>query len=352
MLSVSRSTLLCSVPVAAFPLAGGAHSAAAFTPPALEPLDDSQFAEYNRRLAVVYDTQSGSFLPADPENHLAVALGRRAANERPPRVIFAGEEHTHPMHHALQLDIIKAAYALDDAPLAIGLEMFYRKVHQPALDEFVFGDGSFEALRRRTRWSTTWGYDLNYYSKIFAFARREKIRLIALNAPYRLISTVATYGYAGLPKELAPYLPTMDLENADHYARFEEAFTAAAATTATRTTAAEAAGVAGTSSVSPHGDKLSATRLRRSYEAMTMWDEFMAQSIAEALDAPLRPPLTRGAAQRPTPPTPPTTTPPPVAAADGARRRRRASSARSPTGGWSSSSAPITCAGASACRTA
>ena len=98
------------------------------------------------------------------------------------------------MHHALQLEIIKAAQALNDAPLCIGLEMCYRKAHQPALDEFVFGDGSFRELRKRTKWSQTWGYDLNYYSKILAFARREKIRLVALNAPYRLISTVAQVG--------------------------------------------------------------------------------------------------------------------------------------------------------------
>ena len=72
-----------------------------------------------------------------------------------PRVFFAGEEHTHPMHHKMQYELIKAVKELDDAPLAIGLEMFYRQ-HQPALDAFVFGDGDFDRVglvgRREELW--------------------------------------------------------------------------------------------------------------------------------------------------------------------------------------------------------
>ena len=71
-------------------------------------------------------------------------------------MIFAAEDHLNPLHHVMQLEMIKAVDALDERPFAIGLEMFYRQ-HQPALDAFVFEDGSFANLKRRTRWKSTWG---------------------------------------------------------------------------------------------------------------------------------------------------------------------------------------------------
>ena len=76
----------------------------------------------------------------------------------------------------------QAVDALDERPFAIGLEMFYRQ-HQPALDAFVFQDGSFANLKKRTRWASTWGYDFNQYAKILAYARRHGIQLVGLTDP-------------------------------------------------------------------------------------------------------------------------------------------------------------------------
>ena len=137
-------------------------------------VDSSQ--EYDRARSVLYDTRSGSFLPPDPRRYVASALRRREAEQCAPqsaaggaaaatcaageaRVIFAAEDHLNPLHHVMQLEMIKAVDALDERPFAIGLEMFYRQ-HQPALDAFVFEDGSFANLKRRTRWKSTWGCDL------------------------------------------------------------------------------------------------------------------------------------------------------------------------------------------------
>ena len=80
---------------------------------------------------------------------------------------------THTCGHGLG----QAVDALDERPFAIGLEMFYRQ-HQPALDAFVFQDGSFANLKKRTRWASTWGYDFNQYAKILAYARRHGIQLV------------------------------------------------------------------------------------------------------------------------------------------------------------------------------
>ena len=175
-------------------------------------VDSSQ--EYDRARSVLYDTRSGSFLPPEPRRFVGAALRRceqcvAAAGEGEARVIFAAEDHLNPVHHLMQLEMIKAVDALDERPLAIGLEMFYRQ-HQPALDAFVFQDGSFAALKRRTRWATTWGYDFNQYAKILAYARRHGIQLVGLNVPFGLVNAVANTGLDGLPANLRSSLPQID----------------------------------------------------------------------------------------------------------------------------------------------
>ena len=92
---------------------------------------------------VLYDTRVRSYLGRRLQQDKPEIIGRALdrvksdsdAGGLAPRVIFCGEEHAHPLHHLMQLDVVKAVDALDDAPLAIGLEMFYRQ-HQPALDDY------------------------------------------------------------------------------------------------------------------------------------------------------------------------------------------------------------------------
>jgi len=206
---------------------------------------------------VLFDTRVGSYLPPQPAALIGHALAKGQSAGR-ARVIFAGETHTHPLHHLMQFELIKAVREMDGAPLAIGMEMFYRQ-HQSALDTFVFGDGSFSALKRRTQWSTTWGYDMNEYAKILNYARQNQIRCVGLNVPYRLVQMVATYGVAAIPPELRAYMPEMDLQNPRHRERFVGELER------------------GTGSAAHRG--ISPQALGRSYEAMTLWDEYMAESI-------------------------------------------------------------------------
>eukprot|EP00965_Chrysotila_dentata_P096002 3172022-Pleurochrysis_carterae.AAC.3 len=225
----------------------------------------------------LFDTRTESFMPPAPQLYIANALADSTdKNSAVPRVLFAGETHTHPLHHYMQLELIKAVNALDDAPLAIGLEMFHRQ-HQRALDAFVFGDGSFAALKQRTRWQSSWGYDMSLYAKILSFARRNKIRLVGLNVPYDLVKIVSTYGLAGTPAEYESFLPAcvaplralmpdMDLGQQPHFDRFVSAMRGA-----------------GHNPSGPDG----VAALMRSYEAMTLWDEYMAESIAGYMQKPV-----------------------------------------------------------------
>jgi len=196
-----------------------------------------------------------------------------------PRVFFAGEEHTHKLHHTVQLEMIKAVAALDDAPTLIGLEMCWRQ-HQPALDAFVFGDeaqggGDLEKLAQRTRWSVTWGYPIELYADVLAFARAERLRLCGLNTPYPVVQAVSKEGLDALRPELRQLLPRVDLTNLEHRRRFAEAMGGSLdADNALVPPVGEGA----------HGP-MTAPELQRMYEAMTLWDEFMASSIAGYISA-------------------------------------------------------------------
>lgn len=214
--------------------------------------------------------------------YVASALRRREAEQCAPRsaaggaaaatcaagearVIFAAEDHLNPLHHVMQLEMIKAVDALDERPFAIGLEMFYRQ-HQPALDAFVFQDGSFANLKRRTRWASTWGYDFNQYSKILAYARRHGIQLVGLNVPFGLVNAVANTGLDGLPDRLKTQLPSeVDRDQVAHFERFQRDITE-----------------------SVERQKLAMpdpAELRRWYEAELLWDEYVAESIANYMKA-------------------------------------------------------------------
>ena len=149
------------------------------------------------------------FLPADPQKYLAAGLERAGASGA--RVFFAGEEHPHPLHHAFQLELIKAVDAIDSAPTLIGLEMCWRQ-HQPALDAFVFGPetsggGDVHKLAERTDWVRTWGYPIELYEPILSLARERQLRLCGLNVPYDVVQEVSRVGLKGLPSELRSFLP-------------------------------------------------------------------------------------------------------------------------------------------------
>lgn len=65
-------------------------------------------------------------MPADPQQ-LIVNNPRTKFDDR---VVCLGEVHTHPLHHRMQFNMVKATHHITKAsadPLAIGLEMFYRQ---------------------------------------------------------------------------------------------------------------------------------------------------------------------------------------------------------------------------------
>jgi len=200
---------------------------------------------YNPRNERIYDTRRRSYLPAHPEDFLIKELENK-------KVVIVGEVHSNPCHHHVEFEIVKAL-----KPDAIGLECFYRQ-HQIALDRFIFAHGDMGILKKETAWQQTWGFDLNFYAKLFNYAAKNKIRLVGLNVPYDVARLVGQSGLASLPLSLVALLPEMDLSVAKH----KQAFLSA---------------IGGDNSHGPEGG----SSLDHFYEAQVLWDEYMAESAAK-----------------------------------------------------------------------
>jgi uncharacterized iron-regulated protein len=215
-------------------------------------------AWYNPVNERIFDTYHKSYLPAKPEVYLSKdRLGDK-------RVITVGEVHSNPCHHRLEFDLVKALSTGKrgggSGNLAIGLECFYRQ-QQASLDKFVFGHRDFGTLKKETSWDSNWGYDLNYYAKIFNFAAKHGIRLVGLNLPYQVARYVGQVGLDNVPKELRERLPEIDLNVKKHRDQFERAL--------------------GRSPGHGGGDP---EMMSRMYLVQTLWDEYMAESAVLHLE--------------------------------------------------------------------
>ena len=163
---------------------------------------------YNPANERIFDTKRGSYLPPLP----AKFLSKDRLDGR--TIVVIGEVHSNPCHHRLEFDIIRALSSSgsdsNGVKLSIGLECFYRQ-NQAALDRFVFEHKDFLTLKRETSWDQNWGYDLNFYAKIFQFAAMNGIRLVGLNVPFPVAQLVGRVGLSQIPSELHQLLPDVDL---------------------------------------------------------------------------------------------------------------------------------------------
>ena len=103
------------------------------------------------------------------------------------RIIYVGETHTDYSHHILQLQVIQALHIKNSSDgknnkqLAIGMEMFPRSA-QPVLDDYISGKIQTEKeFLKKSNYFSVWGYDYRLYRGIIDFARKNRIPIIGLN---------------------------------------------------------------------------------------------------------------------------------------------------------------------------
>jgi len=166
------------------------------------------------------------------------------------RVVFVGETHDRYDHHLNQLAVIRRLHQ-KGVDLAIGME-FFQEPFQPYLDQYASGEIGEKELLKKTEYYERWRYDYRLYRDMLAFARQNRIPLVALNAPTELVARVSRSGIEGLKSEERARLPE-DLRAPDpaYLARLRPIF-------------------------EMHG-KASEEQFRRFADVQLLWDEHMAR---------------------------------------------------------------------------
>ncbi len=172
-------------------------------------------------------------------------------------VIYVGEAHTRYEDHKLQLRVIRDLFHRG-RPLAIGMEMFPHAA-QPALDAFINGTIDEAQFIKQSKYFEVWSFDYRLYREILNFARHHKIPVIALNIEREQVSKVYKQGgIAGLsPEEMATLPVDRDLDAPGYRERIHEVY-------------AQHPG---------RDDK----QFAGFFQSQAIWDEVMAQTIADAL---------------------------------------------------------------------
>ncbi|MEW5901777.1 MAG: class A beta-lactamase [Acidobacteriota bacterium] len=130
------------------------------------------------------------------------------------RFIYVGESHDSLPIHDFQLRLIQALFETE-RDIAIGLEMLPTET-QPILDKWSQGLLTKDELIREARWYVHWSMNLAFYEKIFAFAKDNKIPVIALNAPREVITRIRMKGWESLSEAEKALVPRPDLSLEEH----------------------------------------------------------------------------------------------------------------------------------------
>lgn len=178
------------------------------------------------------------------------------------RAIYIGESHTSMTDHRLQLRLIEELFN-QNPNIAIGMEMFPQS-SQKALDDFIENDESMSEkdFLKQSHYFQVWQYDYRYYREIINFAKKNSIPLIGLNIDRDIVSSVyktgSTDALTDTERDLLPL--DRDLDMAGYHQRLST--------------------IHGFHLTSPHGQG----GLGGFIQAQGIWDEIMAETIADYLE--------------------------------------------------------------------
>jgi len=139
------------------------------------------------------------------------------------RVIYAGEQHVNPVHHEIQLRLIKELFR-KYPNISVGMEMFDR-TYQPILDLWSDGKLDKKTFLEKVHWYANWKFNDDLYSDILDFIKEHKIRLVALNIPPQIPPKIREGGIGNLSVEDKKHLPKKIVtSNAAHRAYMASIF--------------------------------------------------------------------------------------------------------------------------------
>jgi uncharacterized iron-regulated protein len=174
------------------------------------------------------------------------------------KIVYVGESHTRFQDHVLQLRVIRALYE-HDQKLAIGMEMF-NDTAQQTLIEYLNGEFDERDFLKKSHYFTMWGYDYQLYRDIINYAKKHKIPIIALNIEKETVSKVYKEGGIGAlsPEEMKTLPEERDLTINGYRERIAAVF-----------------------KLHDSPTKTEQNKLNDFFQAQTIWDETMAESVTE-----------------------------------------------------------------------
>ena len=171
-------------------------------------------------------------------------------------LVFVGENHDNPEHHLIQVQILQGLMDRNHVR-AVAMEFFPRTA-QGIIDEYMKGEMDETAFLEKIDWDKIWGFPYLFYRPLIFQIREKNGVLLALNVPHEIVRKVARSGLAGLNEEERRQVAReIDLNNEEHKAYMEEVF----------------------GGHSHHGIQ----HFESFYEAQCVWDETMAETIADYL---------------------------------------------------------------------
>jgi uncharacterized iron-regulated protein len=151
------------------------------------------------------------------------------------------------------IDQILQALAACCGPVSIAME-FFERPQQPTLDRYHRGELDERAFLKEV----DWGYDYHFYRPLIRMAKQNGGAVLAINAPRDVVKKVAREGLESLDEsEKKKIAQEIDLSNEAHRNYVQEAYE--------RHT---------------HGDL---KKFEYFYEAQCVWEDTMAESLAEYL---------------------------------------------------------------------
>lgn len=199
---------------------------------------------------IVYNINGDSYVIKPATKNLNDIIHEIAKN----RVVYIGEKHTEFSSHLNQLKIIKAMYE-QNPKLAIGMEMFQHQF-QKHLDDFIVGKISEKEMISKTEYFKRWKYDYELYRPIILFAKEKRIPIVALNIDRKITKKVVNGGFDLLSKEQLEVIPdSINFENSRYRQQLRTIF-------------------------GMHQSK-SFKDFDEFYHAQLLWDESMAENMAE-----------------------------------------------------------------------
>ncbi len=173
---------------------------------------------------------------------------------RRARVTFIGETHDNPASHRLEVDVLDALQQHNPGNITLAMEMF-TPAQQPILDLWSAGKLTEKEFLHRVDWFHTWRMNFAFYRPLLNYCRDHKIPILALNAEKELKQKVSRTPLDQLSDEERQQLPEM-VDDPYQQAMVKAVFS---------------------------GHKMGQAMLDGFQRVQTLWDETMAQNLANYL---------------------------------------------------------------------